>query len=99
MAPEFGEWIRTCYYRRVISRAIAKAALWECGRCGASTQGGRLYLVSSPQASVATEQADALTLDTASPSEFVDERLLRCPSCGSGEIEIPFEILDGKRLR
>jgi Zn finger protein HypA/HybF involved in hydrogenase expression len=83
----------------VISTAIAKAALWECRRCGASTQGGRLCLAGSPDGSVATQQGEALTLDTASPSEFVDARLLRCPSCGSREIEIPFEILDGKRLR
>jgi hypothetical protein len=63
------------------------------------THGGGLYLASSPQARVATDGADARTLDTSNPSDLVDERLLRCPSCGSPEIEIPFEILDGKRLR
>lgn len=98
----------------VINRAIARAAPWECRRCGVSTPGAALLVADRPEREIASaEIAAAATLESAtsppspSPSmerrtegvRFIDERLLRCPRCGSREIEIPIEVLDTKRLR
>lgn len=84
----------------MISRAIAIAAVWECQRCGSSTAGGALLVADSPAHEIAPgQEAGIQPLDASVPSPTIDERLLRCPSCGSRKVEIPIEILDTKRLR
>jgi len=85
--------------KRMITYSIAKGALWECRRCGAIVTGGALLVMESPEREASGAEVAAMpTLDDTPESATLDERRLRCAACGSREVEIPFEILDGKRL-
>ncbi len=83
----------------MISRAIALVAPWECRRCGSSADGGALLVADSPGREIAPDEIAAARALDSEPSAMIDERVLRCPACGSREIEIPLEVLDTKRLR
>ena len=84
----------------MINRNIAKAAVWECRRCGAVSPGGSLAVADSPTSEIARAELGKLpTVNDAPAPSSLDPRLLRCAVCGAREIEIPIELFDIKRLR
>ncbi len=61
--------------------------------------GGELLVSDSVEREIAPGGSAVVLGRDPDGSPTIDERLLRCPSCGSREIEIPIEVLDTKRLR
>ncbi len=84
----------------MMDRSVAIAAVWRCRRCGALSAGASMAVADSPGREVAgAELGDLPVVENTPNVPRLDERLLRCPACGSSGVAIPVEILDAKYLR
>lgn len=83
----------------MMDRSLAIAAVWRCRRCRALNTGASMALADSSGREVTGAKLGELSVTGDTPKmATLDERLLRCPACGSSGVEIPAEILDAKYL-